>query len=285
MTPLLKELWRRVPARLCLLAALAYALAALWGGAEWLRHRGEPSAPFNHVREQARNLPPALERGRLLGTDNLGRDVAPRLAQGARIAFQIGVSTSLLSVALGALLGLVAGFFGRVADTAVQLLCAVFSAVPSILLIIALTLLTGKGLFALFLALSLTTWVSTCRQVRAETLRQRHLPYVLAAQTLGYSRWRILSRHVFPNTAHILLVAFSTRFPVAVSTEVFISFLGIGAQDQPSWGVMLNNARGGLWQGCWWELTFASLALFLLLLAFNHLADTLRDLLDPALRA
>ena len=233
-------------------------------------------------------LPPSHPRPlmtqHLLGTDNLGRDVAARLAQGARIAFQIGVSTSLLSIALGALLGLVAGYFGRVADTVVQSLCAVFSAIPSILLIIALTLLLGKGLVALFVSLSLTTWVSTCRQVRAETLRQRHLPYVLAARALGYSHARVLLRHILPNTAHLLLVAFSTRFPVAVSTEVLVSFLGIGAQDQPSWGVMLNNARAGLWRGCWWEMTFASLALFLLLLAFNHLADTLRDLLDPTLK-
>jgi peptide/nickel transport system permease protein len=120
--------------------------------------------------------------------------------------------------------------------------------------------------------------------VRAETLRQKHLPYVLAARTLGFSSGRILLRHIFPNTAHLLLIAFSTRFPVAVSTEVLVSFLGIGAQEQPSWGIMLNNARSGLWRECWWELAFVWLALFLLLLAFNHLADTLRDLLDPTVK-
>ncbi len=285
MTALLTQLWRRTSTRLCLLLALAFTLLALWGEVAWLRHRHEhANAPFNQVRENARNQPPAFERGRFFGTDNLGRDVAARLAQGTRIAFQIGVSTSLLSIALGTLLGLISGYFGRAVDAFIQSLCTLFSAIPSILLIIALTLLLGKGLIALFLSLSLTTWVSTCRQVRAETLRQRHLPYVLAAQTLGYSPLRVLMRHIFPNTLHLLLIAFSTRFPVAVSTEVLISFLGIGSQDQPSWGIMLNNARISLWQGCWWELTFVSLALFLLLLAFNHLADTLRDLLDPTLK-
>ena len=281
----LKQLWQRRPARFCLMVTLVFALAALWGEVSWLRHGREvANAPFNLVRMEQRNLPPAFEAGRLLGTDNLGRDVAARLAQGTRIAFQIGISTSLLSILLGTILGLVAGYFGRAADAVVQSLCTLFSAIPSILLIIALTLLLGKGLVALFVALSLTTWVSTCRQVRAETLRQRHLPYVLAARTLGFSSPRILLRHIFPNTAHLLLIAFSTRFPVAVSTEVLVSFLGIGAQDQPSWGIMLNNARSGLWRECWWELAFVSLALFLLLLAFNHLADTLRDLLDPSVK-
>jgi len=317
MMKILQQLWRRTSTRLCLLLTLAFTLTALWGEvAGWRYRHNIERAPFSQVREEMRNHPPRLWRvapvaadedvrppapnlegerprepravlkwGPLFGTDNLGRDVAARLAQGTRIAFQIGISTSLLSIALGTLLGLLAGYFGRVVDAGVQSLCTLFSAIPSILLIIALTLLLGKGLIALFLALSLTTWVSTCRQVRAETLRQRHLPYVLAARTLGYSPLRILLRHIFPNTAHLLLIAFSTRFPVAVSTEVLISFLGIGAtQDQPSWGVMLNNARSGLWQGCWWELAFVSLALFLLLLAFNHLADTLRDLLDPTLK-
>lgn len=294
MTPLLLQLWRRRSTRFCLLLTAAFTLLAVCGEMSWQRHRlATADAPFNEVREKLRNLPPAGFRAATadvprfaypLGTDNLGRDVAARLVQGARIAFQIGVSTCLFSIAIGMLLGLAAGYFGGAADAFIQSLCTLFSAVPSILLIIAFTLLLGKGLAALFLALSLTTWVSTCRQVRAETLRQRHLPYVLAARTLGYSAPRILLRHILPNTFHVLLVAFSTRFPVAVSTEVLISFLGIGAQDQPSWGIMLNNARIGLWQGYWWELGFVSLALFLLLFAFNHLADTLRDLLDPSVK-
>ena len=91
-------------------------------------------------------------------------------------------------------------------------------------------------------------------------------------------------RHILPNVAHIILIQFSVRFPGAVSTEVFISFLGIGVQGEPSWGVMINNARLRLWQGVWWEMTFVTLAIFALVLVFNHLADELRDILDPALR-
>jgi peptide/nickel transport system permease protein len=91
-------------------------------------------------------------------------------------------------------------------------------------------------------------------------------------------------RHILPNVAHIILIQFSIRFPGAVATEVFISFLGIGVQGEPSWGIMINNARLRLWQGVWWEMSFVTLAIFTLVLVFNHLADWLRDRLDPALR-
>jgi peptide/nickel transport system permease protein len=108
---------------------------------------------------------------------------------------------------------------------------------------------------------------------------------VQAARVLGYSHARVLFRHILPNVAHIVLIQFSLRFPSSVSTEVFISFLGIGVQGEPSWGVMINNARLRLWQGVWWEMAFTTLAILVLVLTFNHLADWLRDRLDPALRS
>ena len=92
-------------------------------------------------------------------------------------------------------------------------------------------------------------------------------------------------RHILPNVAHIILIQFSIRFPSAVSTEVFISFLGIGVQGEPSWGVMISNARLRLWQGVWWEMAFTTAAIFVLVLSFNHIADWLRDRFDPALRS
>jgi peptide/nickel transport system permease protein len=108
---------------------------------------------------------------------------------------------------------------------------------------------------------------------------------VQAAKTLGYSSARIMFRHILPNVSHVILVQASLRFPSAVSTEVFISFLGIGVQGEPSWGIMMNNARLRLWQGVWWEMTFVSIAIFILVFSFNTLADHLRDRLDPALRS
>ena len=115
-------------------------------------------------------------------------------------------------------------------------------------------------------------------------MKHRQRSYVNAAKLLGYSHLRIMFRHILPNVSHIILIQFSLRFPSAVSTEVFMSFLGIGVQGEPSWGVMINNARTRLWQGVWWEMAFTTIAIFLLVLSFNHIADYLRDRLDPALR-
>ena len=163
-------------------------------------------------------------------------------------------------------------------------LCATVASMPGLLFILAISLVVGQGLLGIYLGIGLTTWVGVCRTIRAEVMKHRDRAYVQAARVLGYSHLRIMFRHILPNVAHIILIQFSIRFPGAVATEVFISFLGIGVQGEPSWGIMINNARLRLWQGIWWEMTFVTLAIFTLVLVFNHLADELRDLLDPALR-
>ena len=219
-----------------------------------------------------------------MGTDNLGRDVGLRLAQGARIAFHVGIMTSLIAIPLGVLLGALGGYFGGKIDSVVVWLCASVASMPGLLFILAISLVVGKGLAGIYMGIGLTTWVGVCRTIRAEVMKHRDRAYVQAARVLGYSHARILFRHILPNVAHIILIQFSIRFPSAVSTEVFISFLGIGVQGEPSWGVMINNARLRLWQGVWWEMAFLTLAIFLMVLSFNHLADWLRDRLDPALR-
>ena len=198
-----------------------------------------------------------------------------------------GVSVGKLFLAgyvPGVLLGLAGGYFGGKTDSAVNWLCATVASMPGLLFILAIALVLGKGMAGLVVGIGLTTWVGTCRTIRAETLKHRDRAYVQAAKTLGYSPLRIMFRHILPNVAHVILIQFAIRFPSAVSTEVFISFLGIGVQGEPSWGIMINNARTRLWQGVWWEMTFTTLAIFLLVLVFNHLADTLRDHFDPALR-
>jgi peptide/nickel transport system permease protein len=133
------------------------------------------------------------------------------------------------------------------------------------------------------LGIGLTTWVGLCRLIRGEVIKHKEQPYVRAAKALGLGSGRILFRHILPNVTHVIIVTFTLRFPAAVGTEVFMSFLGIGVQDQPSWGLMINSARMRLWQGMWWEMTFVTLAVFLLVLAFNLLGDALRDALDPRL--
>ena len=282
----MKSLWNRlsVGGKLCLFVIAAYFLCAAWGGVRSLRARLADETPaYNVVNVNARYQPPSAEHW--MGTDNLGRDVSARLVQGAWISFQVGIGTSLIAIPLGVLLGLLGGYFGGKVDSVVVWLCATVASMPGLLFILAISLIAGKGILGILLGIGFTTWVGVCRTIRAEVMKHRDRAYVQAAKVLGYSHMRIMFRHILPNVAHIVLIQFSIRFPSAVATEVFISFLGIGVQGEPSWGVMINNARARLWQGVWWEMTFTTLAIFLLVLVFNHLADVLRDRLDPALRS
>lgn len=299
----------KLSVRICLAVLALYAGAALFGEIQYrVAAAKDVTADYNRVNLDARYLPPLgkapvpvdCEGGAdgteaasaaepemttyLLGTDNLGRSVALRLVQGARIAFHVGIMTSLIAIPLGVLLGLLGGYFGGKVDSLVVWLCATVASMPGLLFILAIALVVGQGLLGIYLGIGLTTWVGVCRTIRAEVMKHAGRAYVQAAKTLGYSHPRIMFRHILPNVAHVMLIQFSIRFPSAVSTEVFISFLGIGVQGEPSWGVMINNARMRLWQGVWWEMAFTTLAIFVLVLVFNHLADYLRDRLDPALR-
>lgn len=270
--------------KLCFAVLALYLAAAVFGEVQYrvARHR-DVTPVYNVVNTDARYLPPGP--GHWLGTDNLGRSVALRLVQGARIAFHVGIMTSLIAIPLGVLLGLAGGYFGGKVDSLVVWLCATVASMPGLLFILAISLVVGQGLLGIYMGIGLTTWVGVCRTIRAETMKHREKAYVQAARVLGYSHARILFRHILPNIAHIILIQFSIRFPASVSTEVFISFLGIGVQGEPSWGIMINNARLRLWQGVWWEMAFTTTAIFVLVLVFNHLADWLRDRLDPALRS
>ena len=281
MLALLKRL--RLGGRICLAVIAAYFALAVYGEVQYRVAKARDVTPsYNVVHEDARYQPPSAAHW--MGTDNLGRDVAQRLVQGSRIAFHVGIMTSLIAIPLGVLLGLLGGYFGGKTDSVVVWLCATVASMPGLLFILAISMVVGQGILGICLGIGLTTWVGVCRTIRAEVMKHRDRAYVQAARVLGYSPLRIMFRHILPNVAHIILIQFSIRFPGAVATEVFISFLGIGVQGEPSWGIMINNARLRLWQGIWWEMTFVSLAIFTLVLVFNHLADELRDLLDPALR-
>lgn len=273
----------KLSVKLCFAVLAIYLGAAVYGEIQYRVARARDVTPaYNVVNPDGRYLPPGP--GHWLGTDNLGRSVGLRLVQGTRIAFHVGVMTSLIAIPLGVLLGLLGGYFGGKVDSVVVWLCATVASMPGLLFILAISLVAGQGLLGIYLGIGLTTWVGVCRTIRAEVMKHRDKAYVQAARVLGYSNARIMFRHILPNVAHVILIQFSIRFPSAVSTEVFISFLGIGVQGEPSWGVMINNARLRLWQGIWWEMTFTTFAIFVLVLAFNHLADWLRDRLDPALR-
>ena len=286
----------KLSVKICLAVLVLYFAAAVFGEIQYHEAvSNDEIAQYNQVNLYARYLPPLSsapsfedpeqEEFFLLGTDNLGRSVALRLMQGTRIAFHVGIMTSLIAIPLGVLLGLLGGYFKGWVDSIVVWLSATVASMPGLLFILAISLVVGQGLLGIYMGIGLTTWVGVCRTIRAEVMKQTERAYVQAAKTLGYSHLRIMFRHILPNVAHIILIQFSIRFPSAISTEVFISFLGIGVQGEPSWGIMIDNARRRLCQGVWWEMTFTTIAIFILVLVFNHLADYLRDRLDPALRS
>ena len=277
------KLRRQRIAMICLCIIAVYAAVALYGEATYRYYRiVDRTAPYQAQNIDNQYQPPGVRH--VCGTDNLGRDVAARLVQGTRVAFHVGIVTSLIALPIGVLLGLLAGYFGGRVDDFIVWLYSTFASSPSLLFILAIAMAAGKGLTGIFLGVGLTAWVPLCRLIRAETMKHRERAYVQAARALGFSHARILFRHIFPNVFHIVIVNFTLRFPAAVGTEVIISFLGIGVQNEPSWGVMINNARTRLWQGVWWEMTAVTVALFLLVLAFNLFGDALRDALDPRLR-
>lgn len=278
-----RQLWKSRTSRICLAVLAVFALAALWGEAAnaWYAWK-DVTPPWQAQDLAARYMPPGAAHW--LGTDGLGRSVGLRLVQGARIAFQVGVVSSLIAIPLGVLLGCLGGYFGGRTDDAVVWISNTFASIPGLLFVLAIAMVVGKGLIGVFLAIGLTTWVGVCRLIRAEVLKQKSRGYVRAARALGFSHGRILFRHILPNVIHVAVVSFTLRFPAAIGTEVFLSFLGIGAQGEPSWGAMISSARLRLWQGVWWELTAVTLAIFVVVLAFNLLGDALRDALDPRLR-
>lgn len=240
-----------------------------------------------------------------LGTDYLGRDVLLRAIFAAKTAVKVGIIASAISAAVGVFLGICAGYFGGWVDDVVEWLYSTFASMPSLLFILAFALLVSKGflfaplaaaftaaarvlrtepgMLAVYLGIGLTGWVSLCRVVRAEAMRLRERQYVLAAKALGETDFRILLRHVLPNLMHVVIVYFTMRFAFAIMTEVIVSYLGLGVQFEPSWGVMIADGQERLWRGIWWEVGGATLFMFVLVLALNILGDALRDALDPRL--
>lgn len=267
----------------CLGVVIFYTVLAIYGEAVYRYYQAKDQTAFYQTTDLNKAYQPPSS-SHWMGTDALGRDVMQRLIQGTRIAYKVGIITALIAIPIGVFFGCLAGYFGGRVDSFVVWLYSTVASMPGLLFILAIAMVVGKGLLGIYLGIGLTTWVGLCRLIRGEVIKHKEQAYVMAAKALGLSWPRILFRHILPNVFHVIIVTFTLRFPAAVSTEVFMSFLGIGVVSEPSWGVMINSARMRLWQGVWWEMTFVTLAIFGLVLAFNLLGDALRDALDPRLR-
>ncbi|UDQ99130.1 ABC transporter permease [Lentisphaerota bacterium WC36G] len=264
------------------------------------------------------NLTPIYEEGNMVnsfqppsaehwfGTDYRGRDVLLRAIAGTATAVKVGLIASLIAAVIGVLLGAIAGYYGGIVDDVVVWIYSTFAAMPTLLFILSFSLLVSKGflsgslydffcgcaklfntepaMFAVYLGIGLTGWVSLCRVVRAETMKLRKTAYAEAAVVNGFSSPYIIFKHIIPNLFHLVIIYFSMRFAYAIMTEVIVSYLGLGAQSSPSWGVMISDGQMRLWRGIYWEVGAATLFMFVLVLCVNLLSDYLRDILDPKLK-
>ena len=216
-----------------------------------------------------------------LGTDRYGRDILSRLLVGTRVSIAVGLVAVLLSLSIGILLGALAGYFGGWIDNAVMWFINILWAIPTLLLVFAITLTIGKGFWEIFVAIGLTMWVSAARLIRGQVLVLREMEYVTAAKALGLSDRRIIFRHIIPNIAGPLMVIAASNFAAAILIEAGLSFLGIGVQPpQPSWGLMIKEHYNFLLTNRPLLALIPGIAIMLLVYAFNILGNALRDVLD-----
>lgn len=241
------------------------------------------SAPLAETTLSVAN-PEPLNGRHLLGTDALGKDTFVQTLKACRTALIIGGLTSAIYIPIGALLGIMAGYFRRWVDDVIQYLYSLISSIPEILLLISILLVLGKSLTNMAIALGITGWVGLCRLLRGETMRQSERAYVAAARALGQSHWHIITRHLLPNVMHLVLINFVLGFSGLVLAEAILSYLGVGAPvGTASWGAMIDSARNELSREpqVWWNIAAATGALFFLVLSLNLFGDALRRAFAP----
>jgi len=278
-----KSLWKDALGRLIkdkwafgsLIIVLTYSLIAVLSASgviaqDWAKEVG------------ASNLAPGPEHW--FGTDIFGRDVFTKVLHGTKIAMSVGLMTALIAIPIGVTLGAFAGYYGGWVDDFITWLYTTFSSIPNIMLLISITMILGKGIFSVYVALGATSWVTLCRLIRGEVIKHKEREYVQAAGATGGSHFRKLFMHILPNVTHIIIINTSLQFQFAIKSEVILSYLGLGVQGEPSWGTMIDDAKLELTRGIWWQLAGATFAMFLVVLAFNLLGDALRDSLDPKLK-
>jgi peptide/nickel transport system permease protein len=215
------------------------------------------------------------------GTDKYGRDLLSRILVGARISFFIGFVAVFISLIIGIFMGSIAGYFGGKADAVIMWIINVTWSIPTLLLVIAITLALGKGFWQVFIAVGLTMWVEVARVVRGQIMSAKEMQYVTAARALGFNNFRIITKHILPNIMAPVIVISAANFAAAILIESGLSFLGIGAQPpMASWGAMIKDHYNYIILGKPYLAIIPGLCIMSLVMAFMLIGNALRDALD-----
>lgn len=219
----------------------------------------------------------------LLGTDRFGRDLYTRLVYGMRVSLSVGLISESIALAIGIFLGALAGYYRGSVDDGIMWLVNVVWSFPTILLVVAFSVILGKGYWQTFVAIGISSWVDIARIVRGQFFSIREQEYVEATRALGYGTMRTIFRHMLPNAAGPIIVLSTAGFATAIIAEASLSFIGLGVQPPtPSWGQMIKDGYGYIALGTNWGMTlFPSLAMAISVLVLNVFGDGLRDALDP----
>lgn len=280
-----RQAWEAFSANKLALAGLAVLAVFLVAGVLGLL--GLAPTPYGPNEQlgfaEHRLQPPSLANP--FGTDELSRDVFSRVVAGAPVALRVAATAVAIALVAGTTLGLLAGYYGRVIDTAVMRFMDVLLAFPAVLLALALVAVWGPGLTNTAIGIGVVFVPIFARLVRGSVLSVREETYVRAARSLGASDGRILRSHVLPNVVAPIIVQTSLTLAFAIVLEAALSFIGLSIQPpDPSWGRMLFEARGFIGQA-WWMSVFPGLAIFIVVLSLNVVGDALRDALDPQQRS
>lgn len=271
-----KDAWRRFKKNKLAIAGIVIILLLAFmalAGAKISGHNYSDTVLMNA------NKAPSAEHW--FGTDNLGRDLFARTWDGARISLFIGLTAAFIDLIIGVIWGSVSGYLGGRVDEYLMRIADILSAVPYLLVVILLMVIMPQGLLTLIIAMTITGWINMARIVRGEVMRLKTEEYVLAARSLGASSFRIMAKHLIPNTLGPILVTLTLTVPTAIFTEAFLSFLGLGVPAPlASWGTMTSDALPAL-RYYPFQLFFPAFFISLTMLAFNVVGDGLRDALDP----
>lgn len=241
-------------------------------------------APYEYDETDFRNTLAKPGGSHLMGTDQEGRDLLSRIIYGARVSITVALGTALIALIIGTVYGAVSGYAGGRVDEAMMRLVDIFYSLPDLLLIVLITLVIGRGVLGIVLALGLTAWMRVARIVRGSVLQLKGVEFVQSARSLGASPSRILGYHIIPNILSPLIITLTFAVPYAILAESTLSFLGLGiAPPESSWGTLASTG----WQGMRTYphlIVFPSLAIFITAFSFNLFGEGMRDYFDPQKR-